>query len=82
MERKLTPVEWFFRELENVNGYSSFYTNNYQHLDALYNEAKELEKRQIIDAFSTGTTYQIDSELEAIFNGIVYYEETFKTEEQ
>ena len=82
MERKLTPVEWFFRELENVNGYSSFYTNNYQHLDALYNEAKELEKRQIIDAFSTGTTYQIDSELESIFNGIVYYEETFKTEEQ
>jgi uncharacterized membrane protein len=47
-----------------------------------FTKAKELEKRQIIDAFSTGTTYQIDSELEAIFNGIVYYEETFKTEEQ
>jgi hypothetical protein len=49
MEKKLTPVEWFFRELENINGYSAFYTNNYQHVDALYNEAKQIEIEQTID---------------------------------
>ena len=49
MEKKLTPVEWFFRELENVNGYEAFYTNNYQHVDALYNEAKQMEIEQAVD---------------------------------
>ena len=48
---KQTAVEWFFRELENVNGYSAFYTNNYQHIDALYNEAKQMEKKQITETF-------------------------------
>ena len=48
---KLTAVEYFFRELENVNGYSAFYTNNYQHIDALYNEAKQMGKEQMKHAY-------------------------------
>jgi hypothetical protein len=71
MEKQLTPVEWFFRELENVNGYSAFYTNNYQHVDALYNEAKQMENETIQYFFKSGHLYSgCPSGLEELYTKI------------
>jgi len=83
MERKLTPVEWFFRELENVNGYSSFYTNNYQHVDALYNEAKYMEIGQNLDLLTKyhDNLFYIpfkEGEAEAIYNHLNTVEKWYK----
>ena len=43
---KLTAVEWLRKELETIPNYSAFYTNNYQWVDSIINEAKEMEKEQ------------------------------------
>jgi hypothetical protein len=78
MSKEQTAVECFFRELENVNGYSDFYTNNYQHIDALYNKAKEMEALQIVEAhgsklkLSRGT-----SNYEYWYTGMEYYNDKF-----
>jgi len=85
MKRKnKTAVEWFFRELENVNGYSSFYTNNYQHVDALYNEAKQMEKKQIIESVDYCLASVKISDDKTVFTATTaeqYYNETYETKE-
>jgi hypothetical protein len=45
----MTAVEWLRKELETIPNYSAFYTNNYTWIDSIMNEAKEMEKQQIID---------------------------------
>jgi hypothetical protein len=72
-QKNKTAVEWFFRELENVNGYSAFYTNNYQHIDALYNEAKQMEKKQITKAYDCTNSMAMYGE--------DYYNETYEAKE-
>jgi fructose/tagatose bisphosphate aldolase len=47
---KQTAVEWLRKELETIPNYSAFYINNYQWIDSIINEAKEMEKEQIIKA--------------------------------
>jgi hypothetical protein len=43
---KQTAVEWLRKELETIPNYSAFYTNNYQWIDSIINEAKEMEKKK------------------------------------
>lgn len=85
-----TAVEWFFRELENVNGYSAFYTNNYQHVDALYNEAKQMEKKQITKTFvevsrahqeALGNKLNLQDMIDYKKIAEVYYNEEYETKE-
>ena len=65
----MTAVEWLRKELETIPSYSAFYGNNYQWIDSIMNEAKEMEKEQIINAVNNGWRK---------FDGKIYYNETFK----
>ena len=56
MNDKKTAVEWLRKELETIPNYSAFYTNNYNWIDSIINEAKKMEKEQM-------KIYQIDKEL-------------------
>ena len=40
----MTAVEWLRKELETIPNYSVFYTRNYQWIDSIMNEAKEMEE--------------------------------------
>lgn len=78
-----TAVEWYAiesgkLELGRAKGFLTFPQMFNKMLDIL-NEAKKMEKQQIIDSFKEGTKMiDVNDELSAIFNGIVYYDETFK----
>ena len=46
---------------------------------ALFDHAKVMEKEQIVDAFSEGTKMiDVNDEMSAIFNGIIYYGENYE----
>ncbi|CAB4154269.1 hypothetical protein UFOVP633_48 [uncultured Caudovirales phage] len=51
---KQSSIEWLRKELETIPNYSAFYTNNYQWIDSIMNEAKAMEKEQIFDAWENG----------------------------
>jgi len=61
---KQTAVEWL---IEQIKGYD----NDCE----IFEEAKEMEQEQIIDAFDTGRRKG-----DWIFDGEKYYEETYKNE--
>jgi len=42
----MTAVEWLRKELDTIASYSAFYGNNYQWIDSIMNEAKEMEKQE------------------------------------
>ena len=69
----MTTIEWLRKELETIPNYSAFYTNNYTWIDSIMNEAKEMEKQQIIDAANSENSVDINY-------GEQYYNETFKSE--
>ena len=64
MMKKQTAIEWFFSELERMQ----YFIGN-DMLQA-YNQAKEMEKQQIIDAYNEGDIQLV--------NGEQYYNDTFK----
>ena len=66
MENKQTALEWFFDKLENHEIQAKHYD--------LYQQAKAMEKEQIIEAWNEGNS-------NFIFNGTAeqYYEETYDT---
>ena len=44
-----------------------------------FEKAKEIEKEQIVDAFSEGTKMiDVNDEMSAMFNGIIYYGENYE----
>lgn len=66
-EKKLTAVEWLDKELDFL---LELYPSEYKKLDELINQAKELEKQQIIDANNSGYKNTRSAEH--------YYNETYK----
>ena len=72
---KQTAVEWLEKELKGV--YESDYFNK------LVEQAKEMEKHQIVDAFSEGTRMiDVNDEMSAMLNGFIYYGETYEQDKQ
>jgi hypothetical protein len=65
--KQTTAVEWFFNELQRMQ----YFIGN--DMVEAYNQAKEMEKQQIIDAYNEGGC-NWDSELEAE----QYYNDTFR----
>jgi len=65
-----TAVEWLGKELESF-GDPQFCEVKWEELDSLIQQAKEMEKEQIEEAFAMGND-DISSEQ--------YYNETFKSE--
>ena len=68
---KQTAVEWLESELKNSNGLP------YKHFEEIINQAKEMEKEQIIDAVEDGqrTDFYVK-----YYDAEQYYNETFKSE--
>ena len=74
---KQTAVEWLMEQL----------TKNYpltkESAESIIEQAKEMEKHQIVDAFSEGTRMiDVNDEMSAMFNGIIYYGETYEQSKQ
>ena len=73
----MTATEWLRKELETIPNYSAFYTNNYQWIDSIMNEAQEMEKQQIEEAHIEGF---YSPPFGKSRNGVAeeYYKETYK----
>ena len=67
MENKQTAVEWVFEHLWK-NHHLSFSDN-------IFDQAKQMEKEQIVDAHLTGLIYPL--EIEATKQAEQYYKETY-----
>jgi hypothetical protein len=67
MEKQLTAVEWLAKNLKDFP-----HVKHSQLFRDLVNQAKEMERKQIIDAFNSYPIIVMDAEQ--------YYNETFKSE--
>ncbi len=65
--KQTTAVEWFFNELQRMQ----YFIGN--DMVEAYNQVKEMEKQQIIDAHNNGKNILPPNE-----NGEQYYNDTFK----
>jgi hypothetical protein len=65
---KQTAVEWLFEQLPTIDKYDPYYAD-------IINQAKEMEKEQIVEAFDNGTYFSKWPDAEQ------YYNETFKSEQ-
>jgi hypothetical protein len=76
-----TAVEWLGKELESY-GDPQFCKIEWEQLDSLIQQAKEMEKEQIIESFSLGIISHHDAfkNQNKWDNGEQYYKETFKSE--
>lgn len=75
--KTMTAVEWLVEKLNQCEPmYSGIQSKEHkEYIDMLIEQAKEMEKEQIIDAFDTGRRKG-----DWIFDGEKYYEETYKNE--
>ena len=73
MEKKQTALYWLSSELERLCSRSGIHLS-WSMMDDLLNDAKKIEKEQIIDAFEEGYCYGYANDAED------YYNETYKTE--
>lgn len=57
MKEEQTAVEWLRKELETIPNYSAFYTNNYQWIDLIMNQALKYEDEQTDKARTSGFNF-------------------------
>ena len=69
---KQTAIEWLVEQIENYSD-TIFYDRNLHWFEKYVEQAKEMEKEQIIDAYDRGY-----DEYDIYRNGQNYYNETFK----
>jgi hypothetical protein len=71
MEKKQTAVDWLFLMINNPN-------DNQEMALKCLEKAKQMEREQIVNAFSEGTRMvDINDELSARFNACLYYVQTY-----
>ena len=76
MEKKQTAVDWLFEQIKkDIIGIE------YDYLEELQ-KAKEMEKKQIIEAFDEGQEYEYQYHINSApkFDSETYYNETYKSE--
>lgn len=67
---KQTAVEWLIEQLTEIH-------------PKAFEQAKEMEKHQIVDAFSEGTRMMdVNDQMSAMLNGFIYYGETYEQDKQ
>lgn len=71
----MTAVEWLRKELKTIPDYSVFYTRNYQWIDSIMNEAKEMEKQHLYNFYVQGGIDCITQRDRTVED---FYNETFK----
>jgi hypothetical protein len=70
---KQTAVEWLVDKYIIVGGITK----------TMVKQAKAMEKEQIVNAFSEGTRMiDVNDEMSAMFNGIIYYGENYEQDKQ
>ena len=74
---KFTAVEWLEGEINNRGPKEN---NPPQWLKDLYEQAKEMEKQQIMDAFGKERIVKNGEGYFKVYNSKQYYNETFKSE--
>jgi hypothetical protein len=77
MEKTQTAVEWLWEKIDNTIPYQNSETA--KKFNELLEQAKEMEKEQIIDSFEIG--YDNGARVQegsSIYHGGNYYNETFK----
>jgi hypothetical protein len=75
---KQTAVEYI---KEKLLGDEYWYEN--MTFEQIFEQAKEMEKHQIVDAFSEGTRMiDVNDEMSAMLNGFIYYGETYEQDKQ
>jgi hypothetical protein len=72
---KQTAVEWLRKELETIPNYSTFYTNNYQWIDSIMNQAEKMEKKQLCYFYIKGVEAEMNN---PYITNIEFYNKTFK----
>jgi len=65
----MTAIEWYFKQMQSKEHFTQ------DEFDGIYEQAKEMEKQQIIDAHLCGLIYPLESE--ASKQAEQYYNETF-----
>jgi hypothetical protein len=73
MDKKQTAVEWYIDELEKYEKGTSEYFS----IPAIQNHARRMEKKQIKDAYYNGTTDEIRTKEELLFEAEHFYNETY-----
>jgi urate oxidase len=80
-ESDMTAIEWYFKQMQSKKHFTK------DEFDSIYEQAKEIEKQQIIDARVNGVCEGIDIGARPIGQPItedisknheIYYNETFK----
>lgn len=75
---KQTAVEYI---KEKLLGDEYWYEN--MTFEQIFEQAKQMEKEHIIDAFSEGTRMiDVNDEMSAMLNGFIYYGETYEQDKQ
>jgi hypothetical protein len=75
MEKKQTAVEFYKTELSAL---VSMKESKFQNENEIFEQAKKMEREQIINAFSEATRMiDINDELSARFNACLYYVQTY-----
>ena len=74
---KQTAVEWLIEQLKENNMLT------FDEWTELVDQAKAMEKEQIVEAFSEGTKMiDVNDEMSAILNGVIYYGENYEQDKQ
>ena len=84
---KQTAVEFIVEELNKSIGLTKFVDTcdeDYkQEILSIIEQAKAMEKEQIVDAFSEGTRMiDVNDEMSAMLNGFIYYGENYEQDKQ
>jgi hypothetical protein len=80
MEKKQTAVEFYRTELSAL---VSMKESKFQNENEIFEQAKKMEREQIINAFSEATRMiDINDELSARFNACLYYVQTYKGKDE
>ena len=77
-----TAVEWLVEEMFKQGYFDGNKPLTFTNLDHLQQQAKEMEKEQIIEAFDEGQEYEYQYHINNApkFDSETYYNETFKSE--
>jgi len=78
---KQTAVEWLYNHLfpKQLDGFSN---DEWDKIDKAFEQAKAMEKEQIIDAFAVCWIANVPIGIECKLDAEQYYNETFKTKEK
>jgi len=75
-----TAVEWFVKQLSSYTTTDGNIISHHQNITHLFEQAKEMEKEQIENAFNYGVYDGGGLIKKYKMSGEIYYNETFKSE--